>query len=50
MSQKENSFIWYFNSYSGDHFFAGSCRRATIGRSSDGKQKGLIRYLPQGCC
>ena len=45
MSQKDNSFIWFFNHYSGDHFFADSSCRVTIGRSSDEWQTEGLDYV-----
>jgi hypothetical protein len=45
MSQKDNSFIWFFNSYPGDHFFADSSYRVTIGRSSDEWQTEGLDYV-----
>lgn len=45
MSQKDNSFIWFFNSYEGDHFFADSSYRVTIGRSSDEWQTEGLDYI-----
>lgn len=47
MDQKANSFIWFFNGYEGDHFFAGAESRVTIGRSSDEWQtEGLVYISP----
>jgi hypothetical protein len=45
MSQKDNSFIWFFSNYPGDHFFAYSSRRVTIGRSSDEWQTEGLDYI-----
>lgn len=47
MDQKANSFIWFFNGYAGDHFFAASSTRFTIGHSSDEWQtEGLVYISP----
>ena len=45
MDQKANSFLWFFNGYEGDHFFAGSSSRVTIGRSSDEWQTEGLSYI-----
>jgi hypothetical protein len=45
MDQKANSFIWFFNSYEGNHFFADSSYRVTIGRSSDEWQTEGLDYI-----
>ena len=48
MSQKDNSFIWFFSNYTGDHFFADSSRRVTIGRSPDEWQTEGLDYVSPG--
>ncbi|AEW00490.1 hypothetical protein A4D02_24480 [Niastella koreensis] len=45
MSQKDNSFIWFFSNYPGEHFFADSSLRITIGRSSDEWQTEGLDYV-----
>jgi len=45
MDQKANSFIWFFSKYEGDHFFADSSYRVTIGRSSDEWQTEGLAYV-----
>lgn len=45
MNQKDNSFIWFFNNYQDDHFFADSSFRVTIGHSSDAWQTEGLDYI-----
>jgi hypothetical protein len=48
MNQKANSFIWFFNGYTKDHFFAESSYRVNIGHSSDEWQtEGLVYISPK---
>jgi len=44
-NQKDNSFIWFFNKYEGDHFFADSSYRVSIGRSGDEWQTEGLDYV-----
>jgi hypothetical protein len=47
MNEKKGSFIWFFNGYANDNFFAGNAARFTIGTASvEWQTEGLVYISP----